>query len=135
MTRSLIGSENSADHAWDFLSNWFCDMESAFQEWSQNPVDMNDNQILSTFHELTPTVPAAQPAPVLVFDACHIGVVLRAVLFVEVSLAVVCMYGATSLWDWVARVALVTGANRALGRHFAFSTKQGRCDRRVRHGH
>lgn len=105
-----MGSENSADHAWDFLSNWFCDMESAFQEWSQNPVDMNDNQILSTFHELTPTVPAAQPAPVLVFDACHIGVVLRAVLFVEVSLAVVCMYGATSLWDWVARVALVTGA-------------------------
>jgi two-component system sensor histidine kinase AlgZ len=105
-----MGSENSADHAWDFLSNWFCDMESAFQEWSQNPVDMNDNQILSTFHELTPAVPAAQPAPVLVFDACHIGVVLRAVLFVEVSLAVVCMYGATSLWDWVARVALVTGA-------------------------
>jgi two-component system sensor histidine kinase AlgZ len=105
-----MGSENSADHAWDFLSNWFCDMESAFQEWSQNPVDMNDNQILSTFHELTPAVPAAQPVPVLVFDACHIGVVLRAVLFVEVSLAVVCMYGATSLWDWVARVALVTGA-------------------------
>lgn len=73
-------------------------------------MDMNDNQILSTFQELTPAVPAAQPAPVLVFDACHIGVVLRAVLFVEVSLAVVCMYGATSLWDWVARVALVTGA-------------------------
>ena len=71
---------------------------------------MNDNQILSTFQELNPAVPAAQPAPVLVFDACHIGVVLRAVLFVEVSLAVVCMYGATSLWDWVARVALVTGA-------------------------
>lgn len=105
-----MGSENSADHAWDFLSNWFCDMESAFQEWSQNPVDMNDNQILSTFQELTPAVPTAQPAPVLVFDACHIGVVLRAVLFVEVSLAVVCMYGAISLWDWVARVALVTGA-------------------------
>lgn len=73
-------------------------------------MDMNDNQILSTFQELTPAVPAAQPAPVLVFDACHIGVVLRAVLFVEVSLAVVCMYGASSLWDWVARVALITGA-------------------------
>ena len=23
LTKSLIGSENSADHAWDFLSNWF----------------------------------------------------------------------------------------------------------------
>jgi two-component system sensor histidine kinase AlgZ len=105
-----MGSENSADHAWDFLSNWFCDMGSAFQERSQNPVDMNDNQILSTFQELTPAVPAAQPAPVLVFDACHIGVVLRAVLFVEVSLAVVCMYSVSGLWDWVVHVALVTGA-------------------------
>ncbi|MDZ7891587.1 MAG: histidine kinase [Rhodoferax sp.] len=71
---------------------------------------MNDNQILSTFQELTPAVPVAQPAPVLVFDACHIGVVLRAVLFVEVSLGVVCMFGATTLWEWVSRVALVTGA-------------------------
>jgi two-component system sensor histidine kinase AlgZ len=73
---------------------------------------MNDNQILSTFQDLTPREVPAAPAstPVLVFDACHIGVVLRAVLFVEASLAVASMYGASSLWDWVARLALVTGA-------------------------
>ncbi|CAM8648254.1 HATPase_YpdA-YehU-LytS-like domain containing protein [Comamonadaceae bacterium] len=73
-------------------------------------MDMNDNQILSTFQELTPAVPAVQPAPVLVFDACHIGVVLRAVLFVELSLSVACMYAAAGIWDWIARLALVTGA-------------------------
>lgn len=105
-----MGSENSADHAWDFLSNWFWDMGGAFQEWSQNPVDMNDSQILSTFQDLTPASPPVAPAPVLVFDACHVGVVLRAVLFVELSLSVVCMFGALSLWDWVTRLALVTGA-------------------------
>jgi hypothetical protein len=31
LTRSLMGSENSADHAWDFLSNWFWDMGDASQ--------------------------------------------------------------------------------------------------------
>ncbi len=71
---------------------------------------MNDSQILSTFQDLTPASPPAAPAPVLVFDACHVGVVLRAVLFVELSLSVVCMFGALSLWDWVTRLALVTGA-------------------------
>nr|WP_315464020.1 histidine kinase [uncultured Rhodoferax sp.] len=71
---------------------------------------MNDNQILSTFQDLTPAAPAAPPAPVLVFDACHVGVVLRAVLFVELSLFVVCMFFASDIWDWVVRVALVTGA-------------------------
>lgn len=73
-------------------------------------MDMNDNQILSTFQDLPPAGRPAAPVPVLVFDACHIGVVLRAVLFVEVSLAVVCMFASASVWDWIARLALVTGA-------------------------
>ncbi|MFM2275526.1 MAG: hypothetical protein RL211_1398 [Pseudomonadota bacterium] len=48
-------------------------------------------------------------APVLVFDACHVGVVLRAVLFVEVVVAVGAMFGSGSLAMWVTRVSLFTG--------------------------
>eukprot|EP01030_Chromulinospumella_sphaerica_P027816 gene27816-28106_t len=71
---------------------------------------MNDNQILSTFQDFPSGGRPLAPAPVLVFDACHIGVVLRAVLFVELSLSVVCMFFANDVWDWIARLALVTGA-------------------------
>ena len=45
----------------------------------------------------------------LVFDACHVGVVLRAVLFVEVVLGVGALYGASTPLEWLARVALLTG--------------------------
>jgi two-component system, LytTR family, sensor histidine kinase AlgZ len=68
---------------------------------------MKDTQILSAFQELTPA-----PAPTsraLVFDACQIGVVLRAVLFVELAVAAVVMFYSQSLMDWVVRLALVTG--------------------------
>jgi two-component system, LytTR family, sensor histidine kinase AlgZ len=51
-----------------------------------------------------------EPPPVLIFDACQVGVILRAVLFVQVVLAVGVMYGATGLLDWFARLALMTGA-------------------------
>jgi len=44
----------------------------------------------------------------LVFDACHVGVVLRAVLFVETVLAVGVLYGARTPLDWLAQVALLT---------------------------
>ncbi|MDR7306394.1 sensor histidine kinase [Rhodoferax saidenbachensis] len=71
---------------------------------------MNDTQILSTFQDLPQEPVAAPKAPALVFDACQMGVVLRAVLFVEVAVGVASMYAASSLWDWVMRLALVTGA-------------------------
>jgi len=45
----------------------------------------------------------------LVFDACHVGVVLRAVLFVECVLAVGCLYGVGHWRGWLERVALLTG--------------------------
>ncbi len=45
---------------------------------------------------------------VLLFDACHVGVVLRSVLFVETVTAVAVMFGAASWMDWMARVSLVT---------------------------
>ena len=70
---------------------------------------MKDTQILSTFQELAPETAAAAPARVLVFDACHVGVVLRAVLFVEVVMGVAALFGATLLADWLGRWSLLTG--------------------------
>lgn len=72
---------------------------------------MKDSQILSTFQELAPELPARAPEPaaVLVFDACHVGVMLRAVLFVEVVVAVGAMFGAATLMDWLTRLSLLTG--------------------------
>ncbi|MFC5498755.1 sensor histidine kinase [Caenimonas terrae] len=69
---------------------------------------MKDSQILSAFME----EPRARPKPerVLVFDACHVGVIMRAVLFVEATLMTGAMYGAATPMDWLLRVALLTGA-------------------------
>lgn len=65
---------------------------------------MEDAQILSTFEEPAPR------APVLVFDACHVGVVLRAVLFVQAAVGVGVMFGAQGPVDWVARMALASAS-------------------------
>lgn len=56
--------------------------------------------------------PAAEPTVVnaLVFDACHVGVVLRAVLFVEAVAGVAAAFGAFTLLDWLTRMSLFTGA-------------------------
>ena len=49
---------------------------------------MQDSQILSTFGERK-RPPKARPAPPpLVFDACQVGVILRAVLYVEAVIGV-----------------------------------------------
>ena len=45
----------------------------------------------------------------LVFDACQVGVVLRAVLFVELVIGVGAMFGAGSPVEWLASLALLTG--------------------------
>ena len=66
---------------------------------------MQEPQILSGFQPLA----AAPLRAALVFDACQAGVILRAVLFVEVSVAVAALFGAQSSWDWLARLALWTG--------------------------
>ncbi|WP_294768498.1 histidine kinase [uncultured Rhodoferax sp.] len=70
---------------------------------------MQDTQILSTFQELTPAPASPVRAPVLVFDACQMGVVLRAVLFVELGVVVAAMFAANTWWDWVMRLSLITG--------------------------
>lgn len=70
---------------------------------------MKDVQILSAFQPLPPGAPGEVVPPALVFDACHVGVVLRAVLFVEVVVSVGALYGATTWGGWVTQVALITG--------------------------
>jgi two-component system, LytTR family, sensor histidine kinase AlgZ len=72
---------------------------------------MKDTQILSALLETAPPGGPAEAAPTraLVFDACHVGVVLRAVLFVEVVIAAGALFGAGTGWEWVNRVALFTG--------------------------
>lgn len=73
---------------------------------------MKESQILSVFHNPASASArnAVQPSVALVFDACHVGVVLRAVLFVQAVMAVATMFGAVNLMDWLTRLALVTGA-------------------------
>lgn len=66
---------------------------------------MKELQILSTFSELAPEPP--QPAPV--FDACHVGVALRAVLFVELVLALGALFVTTQFLDWLLRWSVLTG--------------------------
>ena len=72
---------------------------------------MKDTQILSVFHETaSPPAEATVPRPVvLVFDACHVGVVLRAVLFVQAVIAVAAMFGSATPLEWLTRLSLITG--------------------------
>ncbi len=52
----------------------------------------------------------AAPAALVVFDACHAGVVLRAVLFVETVLGAAVAFTSPSLSVWLGQLALLTGA-------------------------
>ena len=70
---------------------------------------MQDSQIFSTFQELPHNASNPVAASHLVFDACHVGVVLRAVLFVEAVVVVGAMFGAGGVEAWVTRMASVTG--------------------------
>jgi two-component system sensor histidine kinase AlgZ len=74
---------------------------------------VKDSQILSAFHELpgsgagSAVSVRAAPHPLL-FDACQVGVVLRAVALVQVVVAVAALYQAHSPSAWVLDVALLT---------------------------
>ena len=71
---------------------------------------MKESQILSAFHEPLPERTVEAPAPVLVFDACQLGVVLRAVLFVQVVMAVVMLFMPGGAMQWLTRLSLLTAA-------------------------
>ena len=51
---------------------------------------------------------AASTSRVTMFDACHVGVVLRAVLFTEAVAGVGAMFGAAQPIDWLLRFSLLT---------------------------
>jgi two-component system sensor histidine kinase AlgZ len=53
--------------------------------------------------------PVRLPARVIVFDACNVGVVLRASIFTEAVLGVGVMFIATGFTDWLLRFSLLTG--------------------------
>ena len=74
---------------------------------------MHNPEILSSLsspaeNERTSTPHDSAALPVLIFDACHLGVVLRAVLAVEVVLAVVALYISPTLQDWLLHTAWLT---------------------------
>lgn len=71
---------------------------------------MDDSQLLSAFQELSRPAKADKPRPAMLFDACHVGVVLRTVLFVEAVMAIGAMFSGPSLEAWVERVAVLSGA-------------------------
>ncbi|PAT31017.1 sensor histidine kinase [Vandammella animalimorsus] len=52
---------------------------------------------------------AVMPPSRLLFDACHMGVVLRALLLTELPLALVLLFGADDLQQWLGHFALLTG--------------------------
>lgn len=73
---------------------------------------MTDSQILSTLQQSSRTPGGAAVrarADALLFDACHVGVVLRALLLVESVAGVVVMFDAQTWSDWMLRLAVVTG--------------------------
>jgi two-component system sensor histidine kinase AlgZ len=70
---------------------------------------MKDSQILSAFPSAPAPVPP-RPRRALVFDACHVGVILRAVLFVETVMSAGAMFGAASVADWLLRMSVLSGA-------------------------
>lgn len=71
---------------------------------------MDDSKLLSAFQELARPQPVAKPRPRMVFEVCQPGVVLRAVLFVEAVMGVAALFGAPGWYDWVLRMAMLSGA-------------------------
>ncbi len=71
---------------------------------------MKDTQILSAFQELPTEALRHQETSAPIYDACQVGVALRAVLFVEATVAVGALFGADTPLDWLLRLALLTGS-------------------------
>ena len=73
---------------------------------------MHDSQILSAFQE-SRALALDSPLPreqALVFDACHVGVVMRAVLGVETVVAIEVLFYSSGWLDWLIRLGVVTAA-------------------------
>ncbi len=73
-----------------------------------DPVHFDESTVLGSYSLPGDSV-ARRPARAVVFDACNVGVVLRAVLFVEAVVAVGAMFGTGLLVEWLLRFSLLTG--------------------------
>lgn len=114
-----MGSENRADHAWDFLSSWLvlmADVQGA--HFAQNVQTMD-------FTESQPQVGPQMDRTVHPFAVCRLGVLWRVILGVQAPFVVVALFAAPSLnvalqkwaellvwvlpptWVWLVGVCLV----------------------------
>jgi two-component system, LytTR family, sensor histidine kinase AlgZ len=79
---------------------------------------MKDSRILSSYQDLHPTLgtlplsemPDPERYRELIFDTCKVGVVLRAVLFVQAIVGVAALYGVQGFSSWLSQMAVFTGA-------------------------
>jgi two-component system sensor histidine kinase AlgZ len=71
---------------------------------------MKDPQILSTFRERRANAVPSWQSRGLLFDTCQVGAVLRAVLLVQLVLAVGSLYWQLAFADWLGRYSVLTGA-------------------------
>lgn len=76
-----------------------------------NPVPIHFED--STLHGGLMPADAVGASPLVqrtsMFDACHVGVVLRVVLFVQIVVGVGAMFGTAGPVDWLLRFSLLTG--------------------------
>ena len=72
-----------------------------------NPQILSSQSTSPASSEQTTPQTASAP-PVLIFDACHLGVVLRAVLGVELTLAIAALYTSADAQDWLLHMAWLT---------------------------
>ena len=73
-----------------------------------DPVHFDESTALGS-HTLPGELVTRSPGRMIVFDACNIGVVLRAVLFVEAVVGVGAMFGTGRFVEWLLRFSLLTG--------------------------
>ena len=74
------------------------------------PPPLDDSIAPSSLPPDGPAGAARVPAPpAQLFDACHVGVVLRVVLLAEAMAGVGVMFAASGAMDWLLRFALLTG--------------------------
>ena len=66
----------------------------------------------ATVFDVVATAPVRRGGPESAFDVCHVGVVLRALLFVHAVMAIGMVFGATSFASWLSLTA--AGASVAL---------------------
>ncbi|MCB2020503.1 MAG: hypothetical protein KDG44_06845, partial [Burkholderiaceae bacterium] len=91
--------------------------ESDFQPTGSRPASLwpessrlNDSRDFTSTGFGLPRAGVARAAgPGSAFDMCHGGVVLRAVLFVHLTLALGLMFGAAGFEAWLTQLALATG--------------------------